>query len=339
MGWVLRFAVIAELRQALRDTNTLLLSVIFPLLFFPFVLWLASQVQAVVSGWEDGLRPTVAAVAGLAPELPDTITRVEPGQLSDARLEQDGRILRLSYSSADPVSQVARSRLETAFAPEYSVERHDVSPRSERVATALALAMPMLLLIMAALSGMYPAIEAVVADRERGTQDTSLVTSAPRWIFPAAKLISVAAITLCSVVGSAVSTIASFAHFAFNLGLDVDFPIGRLLALVPLAASAALVAASLATAAASPARDFKQAQNFATTTNSILFLLPVATMANPEAPISTITGSIPYLNLALVMRDVLLGRPDPFWIAVACGESVLIAIVASAIALRFLRRA
>lgn len=335
---VLRHAVTAELRQTLRDTNTLLLSLLFPLLFFPFALWVTSQVQAVVTGWEGTLRPTVAADVALANLLPEDVLRVDAGSPAAVSLVQEGRIVRLSYSSVDPVSQVARERVEKLFEPDFKVMRHDVSPRADRVATAMAIAMPMLLLIMAALSGMYPAIEAVVADRERGTQDTSLVTAAPRWVFPAAKLIAVATITLFAVLGSAVSTVASIAHFAFTLGVDVDFPIGRLLALFPLAAAAALVAAGIATAAASPARNFKQAQNFATTSNSVLLLLPLATMANPEARITVLTGSIPYLNLALVMRDVLLGRPDPVWIAVACAESVLVTVIAGAIAMRFLRR-
>lgn len=330
-------AVVAELRQALRDTNTLLFSLLFPLLFIPFVLWLASQASTLVDSWEKSLVPRVAAAAELSADIPEKVMWVPPGSPADAVLTSNGADYRLDYPGTNPTSLVAVKRLRAAFAPAFEIKRHDLAPRSERFISAVSAGLPMLILVMAAVAGMYPAIEAVVADRERGTLDTSLVTAAPRWIFPVAKLISVGAVTLVAVLGCVLSTLASIAHFALVFGVELDLPLGRLLALLPLAALGALVSAAVATASASPARDFKQAQNFTTTACSLLLLLPMISIAAPEAPVTPANGFVPYLNLTLVMRDIIRGEAHLGWIAVSTFESLAIVAVGAVVALRFLR--
>ncbi len=331
------FAVLdAELRQLLRDINTLLFSVLTPLFLFPLMLFLFSQGQALVDGWEESLRPRVIVPEALAAELPTTLERVE-GPDADAVVAVDGAVVTVSYRAGDAVSDLARRRLVEALDEPWEIDNHDVAPAKEALASVLAQLLPGLLVTFAVIASMYPAMEAVVADRERGTLETTLVTAAPRWVFVTGKLVTVGLITLLAMAATLVGALVTLFHFAFLLDAPIGLPPSRLLALLPLAALTALAGAAISLVAAAPARSFKQAQNTSSTAAAVVMVLALLGML-PRAELGPELGFVPITNAVLAMRQVLLGHPIGPWGVVAVAELLVIGFVAGGWAARTLSK-
>lgn len=325
----LRVVLGAELRQLLRDVNTLLFSVFFPLFLFPGLIWFYSQSMEFVVGWEESLRPRVSAPAALAAELPDTLQIVGSGEPADATILQEGGVIRVAYRSADPVSALAQRRVMDALDDPWEIDAHDVAPPDEALTGVMARVIPALLVILAVMASLYPAVEAVVADRERGTLETTLVTASPRWVFVAGKLASVGVITLVAMVATGAGALVTLGHLALVSGASIGIPPLRLLIALPVGAVTALTGASLALVAAAPTRSFKQAQNTSTGAASVVMFAAMLGML-PRASLDEGFGWLPVTNAILVMRELLLGHSPGLWVVVALGQLVIITTVATA---------
>ncbi len=327
----------AELRQQLRDGNTLLFSVLVPCFLFPGLLWGYSQAAALAEGWAESARPTVAVPADLAAELPDTLVRVEPGAPADAEVVHDGAALVVRYAGGDPLADLAADRLMDALDHPWPVESVDIAPPKEALVGAVAGAIPMLLVVLSAMASQYPALEAMVADRERNVVETVLVTAAPRSVFVLGKLASVAIITLMSMGATLVGTVVTLLHLALMSERTLGLPPARLVLLVPFAALAALAAAAFSLVAAAPVRSFKQGQNTMSLATLVPMSLAMAALA-PGASLAAPWGLVPITNAVLCMRELLLDKPLGVWGWVAAGELVALVLVAGGIAARSLSR-
>lgn len=318
----------AELRQLTRDVNTLLFTVCFPLFLFPVVVWGFSQADSLRAGWEEQLHPRVVVPEALAASLPATLERVMDPATADAVVTLVGRQITVNWQGGDPVSELARTRLVEALDEPWEVEATDVAPETEALAAAIAAALPGVLVVLGVVASLYPAVEVVVADRERGTLETTLVTAAPRWVFMAGKLASVGTLTLLAVLATLLGALVTIFHLAVVTGAEIGLPPARLLAVVPLAAITSLTGASLALLAAAPMHTFKQAQN--TTTGVSMVVLSAAVLGMlPHSQLVAPLGYVPITNAVLVMRFALLGEPVGGWAWLAVGQLMLITIVAT----------
>jgi sodium transport system permease protein len=307
-----------ELRETLRDINTLLFSVLFPLLFFPACVWLFTQVQAYVVGQQEPPRVTIV---GDVP-VPEDAERVETD--ADATAARTGDVVQIRYRSTDMDSLRAEARLEAAVRDLWPVETKDLAPGEEPLAQALARVIPLLLVIGSLFAGLYPAVEAVVAERERGTVETTLVTAAPRWVFFVGKLGSVLLITVVSLCANAVAIAVTVLHLLSLLDAKVDLPIGRLLAVIPLAACAAIFLAALSLFAAVPTRSFKQAQNTTTAMATIASMLAVTGIV-PNVTVDLRWALLPVTNAVVLMAQQIQGRAIGGWGWIAGTELLVLA--------------
>ncbi len=327
------YVVGAELRQLARDVNTLVLGVAFPFLLFPGILWGVSLFKAVVEGWQERLIPVVEVVGSPGLPLPPGVTGGDgPAAAARANWTDDGVVI--EYDAGDPVSALAHDRLVGAFDEPWPVQLHDVAPREDALVLVASRVLPLLLVVLSAFASMYPAVEAVIADRERGTVETSLLTAAPRWVFVAGKLVAVSLTTLLSVLATAFSGTITLLHASALLGQSLSIPSSRILAVVPMAVLTALHGAAISFLAAAPTRTFKQAQNTASFAMTVVLGLALAG-ALPRAELGGLLGWIPVSNSVLVMRGWLLGESPWGWTAVAVSQMVGLTVCAVALGTRW----
>ncbi len=326
---------LAELRQVARDVNTVLLTVLFPLFLFPGAVWGMTQVDSLREGWEERLRPPVTVTGTALQPLPvDVVEAV--GVRPAARATWRDAEVEIAYRASDPESVIARDRLVNAFDRPWPLEVHDVAPPSEALAVVVARVVPLILVVLSLFASMYPAVEAVVADRERGTQETSLSTAAPPWVFLAGKLVAVAAITIFAVGASILSAAATLVHVAVLVDVDIALDPLRLLAIFPLAVLTALYGACVSLLAAAPTRSFKQAQNTASAAVTAVMLLALVGVL-PRADLDSGLGWLPVSNAVLVMRAWLEGDSPWAWSGVAVAELLLLGAASVWLATRWLR--
>jgi sodium transport system permease protein len=325
----------AELRQLLREVNTIVFSVLFPVFLFPVVMWLYTQADQLAAGWEERLAPVVFVPDSLVSELPEGVTRVDTPEAADAVVTVAGRVVTVEWQGGDPVSELAQRRLVAALDDPWEVESHDVAPPSEALTSVIARVLPGILVVLGVMASLYPTVEVVVADRERGTLETTLVTAAPRWVFMAGKLVGVGVLTLLALVATLLGALVTLYHLAVLTGAEVGLPPLRILGMLPLAALTALTGAALALVAAAPARSFKQAQN--TTTGMSMLVLTAAVLGMlPHAQLAPTLGFVPITGAVIVMRDLLLGEPVGGWAWVAAVELVVVSALATRWATRSL---
>lgn len=327
---LLRAVFAKELREVLRDVNTLLFSVLFPLLFFPGSIWVFTQVSA----WMEGQRgDPVVRVEGDVPLPPDTTIDPDAAVVA-ARV---GDTVEIRYASTDAKAVATATRVEAAVRDRWPVTETDIAPADEPLAHALARAVPILLVLSTLVAALYPAVEVVVAERERGTVETTLVTAAPRWVFFAGKLAGVLILTLLALVANALAVGLTVGHLVVMLESELTLPLGRVFAMLPLGAVTAVFLASMALLAAVPTRSFKQAQN--TTTGAATLVTALAMVGMVEGlPLEKGWGLVPVTNVIVLMARVMEGREVGLWGWAAAAELLVLTVLAVALAARLAGR-
>jgi sodium transport system permease protein len=180
------------------------------------------------------------------------------------------------------------------------------------------------------IAGFYPAVEAAVGERERGTLETTLVCAASPSVVFAGKLacvffiVTVATIVNCGAFLLSLWQLLNLLEVDQKLVVDVGF--GTWLGVLGCSVLAALVLNAWEMLAVIRARDFKQAQNIAS-----VFLI-VGMGAGVVGALEGIGpelgfGLVPVTNLVLVMREAIAGRDIWPWAPIAvCLNLLLVAI-------------
>lgn len=336
-----------ELREVLREPHVLMFSLGFPLLFYPLLIWGALQILLLREGWDEA-APSRVAVSGPADlvaaieeepvvraELPtDPEAALREGSL-DAVVVGTGDAEALSVTvwgrSTEPASERAlklvHERLDELredrilalaalheIPPQtlqpWSVDREDQSPREAVLANFLAITLPLVVTVSLLMSAMYPALDVVVGERERGTLETTLTTAAPRWAIGVGKLGAVFAVTLLGALGNLGAMALTLLHLLSLMGGDRGVGLAIhgpevVLAAVALG-SAALLASALGMLLALPARTFQGGQMLVTNV-LMLFSLVSVVATQPDMTLSGGLLFVPFANSALVVRSALTG--------------------------------
>lgn len=345
-----------ELRETLRDPNAFLMSVLFPLLAYPMMVWGGSAWMEYRGGQNAGEQAPIAVVDGVVGgELAAILggidglalrTVVDPeAALAEgtvvAVVDGSGEVVRTRWRSDLPASDRARARIDDALAAERArrvaaevavhglpagaadieVITFDVGNergKRELAAWVLSLLLPMVLVFNALIAVLYPAIEVAVGERERGTLETTLVAAVPRSAVIGGKLLSVLAIVL---IANAVN-LAAFLLSLWQLLQLMDAP--ELFAIptspwvwLGLLAGATLAAMVLASAVIVASL---RARDFKQAQNISMILLMFAyalAMAGGLEGFTEALALVPIANLVVAMREAVAGRSPSVLPAVA----------------------
>lgn len=248
--------------------------------------------------------------------------------------------LRIHYDSAEATSVEALHRLRNAleqrrrdllsrrledagltdaFVQPLNVEPTDTAPPRKRAGSLLGRILPVCLILMLGVGAFYPAIDVTAGEKERGTYETLLSTPASKTDIVTGKFLTIltlAMITSLLNLGSMALSLWFSLTQAADAGPETGHAIGLslmmlspwsvgvvLLVLVPLAFFVCAVMMSTALLA----RNFREAQNLVTPF-FIVILLPTFYAAMPRTGLSPATALIPIANVALLFKDLLIGK-------------------------------
>ncbi len=192
-----------------------------------------------------------------------------------------------------------------------AVDRVNLAESREIGKFILGRLFPMMIVIMAAMGTLYPAIEVVVGEREHETLESTLVLPTRRLHIMAAKYLAVAAggvsavflnlFSMSLVVGSTIFSAKKFQEIDFSFPLE-SIPLIFLAAtLLSLFFGAALILL------ASFTRNFREGQGFVTPFFIISFQ-PALIASFPGFELTPLTALIPIANVSLLFRDALNGN-------------------------------
>ncbi len=331
-----------ELRSTLRERNVLLYVVVVPLLLYPFLIWLAMSAVSVLTAEQDR-TPLRIVISGQEPQLEralelekfvltesqDPRADLTSGKI-DAWIDVKSRTdVQLVYDGRYRQGQQARFRLFSLLqdfrdvrleqlALEGGARLADLQPiflehKNEGTSDdmgrfLLGTFLPLCLLVVLALGGLYPAVETLAGEHERQTVDTTMGLSVSRWQLVLAKyalVVSLCCISgVCNLLAITLSLRAILAPFAGKLAVSWGFSPTSLLTLAIGILMMSMLVAAATLLCTAHARSFRQGQA-ATTPLFMAILIPASALIDRSLSLDGHTCWVPVVNVALLWRDSL----------------------------------
>ncbi len=271
--------------------------------------------------------------------------------------------LTIRYDTAEPRSREARERLREVFEKSYErlvaervksaglaetfadpleVKEENVAPPAKSTGSILGAILPLIMVVMLGVGAFYPAVDLTAGEKERGTFETLLSTPATKLDIVAGKFLAV--FTLSMLTG-ALNLASMLATLWFQLSqffeADGDGALGRMVIEVPPAAALTLLAilvplaffiSALMMTVALLARSFREAQAYVTPF-FLAIVLPAGAASMPSVELDRVTQFIPITNVALLFRDLLLGKAHgemAFFVFISTAVYALLALLIAA---------
>lgn len=203
----------------------------------------------------------------------------------------------------------AFSGLDSSSFPDLQLVDIDLSSVESRSRFILGMILPMVVVIITVMGGMYPSIEVITSERERKTLETTLVAPIKPSHLIAGKFLAV--ITMSSLAGilNIIAMLLTLRYTLFgNISTEMAFTLP--LAALPMMVIGVVLTASsfnaLMILVAAFAKDFKEAQSYVSIIYSI-GIQPAIVAAIPGIPFNNLTALIPVTNISLFFRSLIHG--------------------------------
>ena len=206
----------------------------------------------------------------------------------------------------------------------------------------LGMILPYMVIMLSLIGALYPAIDLTAGEKERGTLETLLVSPAGRMEIVVGKFITVMTASLVTAMLAIVSmTITFTSGFMFggamgegiNLGFDFMSIVWVLLMMIPMTATFSALLLTIALFA----KSYKEAQSY-TTPLMILVIMPSMITLIPGVEPSAKLAMIPVVNVAMMLKQALMGHYEPSLISITIIASLVYAAGAMFIAFRQFQR-
>jgi len=358
-----------ELRETLRDPHVIIF-LAFPLILYPMMIWGGVQLAMLEQGWSEGQTYQIGAdgpadfLALLddheqIERVPGGIEALERGELDAVAVATEtGESLQtvVHHRSQDRRSRAAeklirrelrklRTDRTAALAAAHGLNEDDLSPleiESEVLtgdaewlgaimATIVSIMAPMSMLI----TGIYPAVELVVSERERGTLETTLVAPSPRSMVLLGKVLACTFLMLVAAAGNLFALGLTLSHLNL-LVLESDSiwyvpPLLPMLLSLPAVFASAVLCASGLMLSMIPARNFKEGEY----AGSIVLMIGIVPILGAAIALMADGGNgllaVPLANTVIVLHHAVMGTLTVVAALAVTAENALVAGVVLAI--------
>ena len=225
--------------------------------------------------------------------------------------------------------------LDPGFSTGLDIRATNVAAEQRRAGQILGLFLPFLLVTMSLLGGFYPAIDLTAGEKERGTMQTLLCAPVSSLEIVAGKYLAVWVTSLIAAFANVLSLGATMMRILPGDSISVA-PSTFVLAFVMLLPVTCFISAVFL-ALATFAKDFKDGQNFLTPVYMLLALPAGVTMLR-GIELNAWTAFVPVVNIALLIKALLIGEAAPDLVFLALLSSTAFAMLAVLLAARVYAR-
>jgi len=188
---------------------------------------------------------------------------------------------------------------------------YDIAPAQEQFGKTVGGFLPYLFIIFCFTGCMYPALDLITGEKERGTIETLLTVPASRFKILAGKVLTIALVGLAAAVMGIIGLVIA-AKFLPDIPEELSemlysmvtpkFIVMLLVMLIPLCFFFAGGLAALVVRA----KSFKEAQSIVSPFMMVVFI-PAAMAMLPGIELDWKTAFIPILNIALATKEIVAG--------------------------------
>lgn len=228
--------------------------------------------------------------------------------------------------------------LPKGFSTAIDLKARDVAPKARRSGFGLGMMLPFILLAVSATAGFYRAVDTTAGEKERNTMQTLLCAPVRSIEIVAGKFGAISLITMAAAAANIASlgmTFASVSRSVAGGGLTLStwHYVVVFLTLVPVT----FLTSALFLAIGVFAKDFRDGQNLLTPV-MMLTMMPAAITMLPGVESNAYTLMAPFVNVALLIKALLVGEAKPDQIFVTVISSGAYAVLALSFAARVFER-
>jgi len=339
-----------ELRDLVRDPRTMLISLVLPLLLFPLLFWILGKYPAADGPKTD--RYKIAVFGEIPPEYPDAAglrffpaddpaAKTDPENLlrsgaCDAVLTvttaAGGQRARIVYDNTDRVSVGAFGALVSYLGEREKAPDADQPVKTEiqaaplfppdlaRGRLLLSLMLPLLLFLFAVTCPLPFAADLSAGEKERGSLEPLLSTSAPRNGMILGKFLAILIAGYASVGAFSLGIFLSCVISPSVIGTEpMTFSpsVGVVLLLIPLSLLITGLLSALELAAGLFTRSVREAQLLGMPLLVLSMGIVHIAQGVDLRRVPPLYPHLPLVNLALAVRELGLGTPRPGHLAAA----------------------
>ncbi|MGL4798769.1 MAG: ABC transporter permease subunit/CPBP intramembrane protease [Cellulosilyticaceae bacterium] len=364
-----------ELKDIFRDKKTIFAMIILPILLYPLLMVGGAQIGAMLTKEMSETTYKIAVEHTVPEEVVDLIEeeeQLESIELADGKKgiedetisaylsrdlekangfqiyyngssDQSNQAMRLLEDIlVDYKSMLVATKIESMGMEVESVLQpityttQNLAKNEEMAGYFLAMVLPFILLISITSGAVYPAIDVMAGEKERGTIETLLTLPVSNLELIIGKYMAVATVALMSALLNLLSIGASIGLMIGSLGMAMGeemptFALGQFA--VPLMITVitiflfTLVVVAISMSICALAKSFKEAQNYITPLLLVVMIPSYVTMI-PTIELSPMTASIPIVNIALLMKSVLMFKYDFGLMAMVLISNLALVIIA-----------
>ena len=237
-------------------------------------------------------------------------------------------------------SQILQERIkklnisEETLVP-FSVRKVDIATVKEQLGKMIGGFLPYIFIIFCFTACMYPAIDLITGEKEKGTMETLLSSPASRFQILIGKMLTISIVglsaALMTIVGMVVGLkflpdIPSDFLATINDIVSVKFIVMLFAMLIPLS----IFFAGLLSALVIRAKSFKEAQTMVTPMMFVI-IIPAMLALIPGVVLNWQTAFIPVLNIALATKEIIAGT-----INMAMYAAIVLSLIAFALLAAFI---
>jgi sodium transport system permease protein len=275
-----------------------------------------------VEDWELALREKdIHAALEFPPDFEQKLIREENSEVtiyydaaeirsSIASEKLSGRLK--DYQDSLVAYRLRGRNIQRSLLHPVQIKMENLAPEEKMGGFMLSMFLPYMILILAMVGAMYPAIDLTAGEKERGTLETILVTPVSRLDIATGKFLTVMTASVITIIlattsmsisaGLGFGQMREFGPEQVSFSFEPLSIILLLLLMLPLAAlfSSALLSVALF------AKSYKEAQSYVSPLMFVV-ILPAMVSFIPGIELNWGLAFVPIVNISLAAREVLLG--------------------------------
>ena len=377
---IVKYIFKKEMIDILRDKKTLFMMIILPIILYPLLMILGTQVmtasmnsmsqQDIVLGFSSKPNEKLQEI------IDDNISnsKAEEGRVNIVEVDDYNKALetnqidvyidnssdtdyKIYMNSSNDNSYIVSGRIEEILSNykesiiEYKLQQAgldiedtlqpmtyetvDLAKNEEIAGNLLGQILPCILIVGVLLGAIYPAIDVMAGEKERGTLETLFTLPITNLELVMGKYM---AVSFSAIVTAILNILSIFLTLIFivatsglsgGLGLE-KFNINELIipAVITMICIClfAMVVAAISMCVCSLAKSFKDAQNYITPV-MLVVMIPGYISMIPNMVLNKVTATIPVVNISLLIKSVLSFKSDLGLIALVLVSNIAFVIL------------
>ncbi|HEY4323631.1 MAG TPA: ABC transporter permease [Mucilaginibacter sp.] len=236
------------------------------------------------------------------------------------------------YKTALVSARLKKLDLSDSLLSPIVLHEEDLASKKELISVLVGGFLPYIFIIFCFLGCMYPTLDLITGEKEKGTIETLLTVPVSRFDILAGKILAIATIGLCAAFMT-ISGMFLTLRLMNGIPTELLIPINDILTprfvvmLFGMLTPLSLFFAGLLSAIAIRAGSFKEAQSYVTPMTFIV-IIPAMIALFPGVRLSWQTAWIPILNIALATKEIVAGKISMIQYTAIVATLIVFALIA-----------